>query len=260
MPGFIHTPKDEAKWERAKEAAGKSAKKDSKSYWKLSNYIYHKMGKSETDSSNAQFIFDTMNEDEKKLAKDFYVSQSSFRKSEQLDNVTIENHNTFLAHDTGATQSIIGKEVIQMSEEKKYSAREAAIAVLQKAEEVIKKSQALKKAAESKHDRCVEHVKENSPEVKNPHAACVAQGVKPAAWGKSEQPAGEIKPKEHVEGEPVNPGDRVKEQVAPESNPKEQAEGNNPEWGTDPGKKGHFKLAKFIGHMEAKRKMSKGAY
>lgn len=42
------------------------------------------------------------------------------------------------------------------------------------------------KKAESKHDRCVEHVKENSPEVKNPHAVCVAEGVKPAKWGKEE--------------------------------------------------------------------------
>jgi len=43
------------------------------------------------------------------------------------------------------------------------------------------------KASESKHDRCVEHVKENSPEVKNPHAVCVAEGVKPAKWGKGEE-------------------------------------------------------------------------
>jgi hypothetical protein len=43
-----------------------------------------------------------------------------------------------------------------------------------------------KPGAESKHDRCVEHVKENSPGVKNPHAACVAVGVRPAAWKKGE--------------------------------------------------------------------------
>lgn len=42
----------------------------------------------------------------------------------------------------------------------------------------------VKKANESKHDRCVEHVKENSPEVKNPHAVCVAEGVKPSKWKK----------------------------------------------------------------------------
>lgn len=49
MPGFIKTPKDEARWEKAKAAAGKSTKKDSDSYWALSNYIYHNMGKSEED-------------------------------------------------------------------------------------------------------------------------------------------------------------------------------------------------------------------
>jgi hypothetical protein len=47
MPGFVKNKKDEAKWSKAKEAAGKSTSKDSKSYWKLSNYIFHKMGKTE---------------------------------------------------------------------------------------------------------------------------------------------------------------------------------------------------------------------
>ena len=37
--------------------------------------------------------------------------------------------------------------------------------------------------AESKHDRCVKDVERNSPEVKNAHAVCVAEGVKPAKWG-----------------------------------------------------------------------------
>lgn len=39
---------------------------------------------------------------------------------------------------------------------------------------------------ETKHDRCVREVKQNSPEVKNPHAVCVAEGVKPSNWKKSE--------------------------------------------------------------------------
>lgn len=41
--------------------------------------------------------------------------------------------------------------------------------------------------AETKHDRCVEHVKENSPGVSDPHAVCVAEGVKPSKWKKSEE-------------------------------------------------------------------------
>lgn len=110
-----------------------------------------------------------------------------------------------------------------MSEEKKYSAKEAAIAVLKKAEEVLKKSEALKKAA---------------------------------AFSNSDGPApkGEIHPKEETQGEPANPGERVEEQTAPDMNPKEQAEGNNKEWGTAPETYGTLKLAKFIGHIHSKRK------
>lgn len=82
------------------------------------------------------------------------------------------------------------------------------------------------------------------------------------------EPKGEIRPKEKVQGEPAKPGERVEEQKAPESNPAEQKEGNNELAGTTPtqvgqdGKnvagfdemKGHLKLAKFLGHMESKRK------
>jgi hypothetical protein len=49
MPGFVRTPADEKKWSEAKQAAGKSTKEGSKSYWKLSNYIFHRMGKSGYD-------------------------------------------------------------------------------------------------------------------------------------------------------------------------------------------------------------------
>lgn len=54
MPGFVKTPKDEARWAKAKEAAGKETEKGSEGYWKLSNYIFHKMGKTEEDKKNAQ--------------------------------------------------------------------------------------------------------------------------------------------------------------------------------------------------------------
>lgn len=47
---------------------------------------------------------------------------------------------------------------------------------------------------------------------------------------------------------------RLGQTPAPENNPKEQAEGNNQEWGTAPGTKGHHKVAFFMGHMSAKRK------
>lgn len=115
-----------------------------------------------------------------------------------------------------------------MADEKKYSAREAAMAVLKKTQEMLSKSAVLKKA----------------------------------------EPAGEIHPKEKVQGEPANPGERIESQPAPDKNPKEQAEGNNMPAGTTPTQVGQdgknkpgfdemrsdLKLAKFIGHMESKRK------
>jgi hypothetical protein len=56
MPGFVKTPKDEARWAKAKEAAGKQTEKDSESYWKLANYIFHKMGKTEEDVQKAEAL------------------------------------------------------------------------------------------------------------------------------------------------------------------------------------------------------------
>lgn len=111
--------------------------------------------------------------------------------------------------------------------EKQYTAKQAALAVLSKAQEILKGSNVLAKAEE-------EH----------------------------KEPKGEIHPTEHVEGEGDHPAERVEEQAAPETNPKEEAEGNNNVPGGDPqdGKeieegelKGHLKLAKFLGRMEHKR-------
>lgn len=191
MPGFIHTPKDEARWSRAKEAAGKSTKKDSESYWKLSNYIYHKMGKTEEDARLAQLAYEGLD------------------KSEKL---SMQNYSNFVVNGMPEKQSIIGNEVTNMSDEKKYSAREAAAAVLAKAHEILQKSEAAKLAK-------AEEIPQKSADEKD-----------------------------------ATPPDAVQEQPAPENNPAEQKEGNNPEWGTAPTVKGHVKLAKFCGSVEAKRK------
>lgn len=52
MPGFIHTRGDEARWSRAKAAAGKQLSvKDGDSYWALTNHIYQKMTKIEDDEA-----------------------------------------------------------------------------------------------------------------------------------------------------------------------------------------------------------------
>jgi hypothetical protein len=48
MPGFVKSPKDEKKWKEAKDAAGKQTSQGSKGFWKLSNFIFHKMKKRET--------------------------------------------------------------------------------------------------------------------------------------------------------------------------------------------------------------------
>lgn len=53
-----------------------------------------------------------------------------------------------------------------------------------------------------------------------------------------------------------NTDQEIEGQPSPEDNPHEQKEGNNPEWGAEAG---IYKLAKFCGHMGAKRKMKKPA-
>jgi len=120
-----------------------------------------------------------------------------------------------------------------MAEDKKYSARDAAVAVLAKAHEILKKSETAKMAKSEKS---------NENEIGTPF--------------EKSAPPGEIHPKEQVQGEPAKPGARIEAQKAPEANPAENKEaaqgGGNPEWGAEPG---HYKLAKFCGHMTAKRKM-----
>jgi hypothetical protein len=54
MPGFVKTPKDEARWSKAKEAAAKTTEHGSEGFWKLSNFIFHKMDKSEESQKIAE--------------------------------------------------------------------------------------------------------------------------------------------------------------------------------------------------------------
>ncbi len=49
MPAFVRTKSDEERWKKAKEAASKETSRGSEGFWKLSNYIFHKMGKTERD-------------------------------------------------------------------------------------------------------------------------------------------------------------------------------------------------------------------
>lgn len=163
-----------------------------------------------------------------------------------------------------------------MADEKKYSAKEAAIEVLKKAKEVLQKHEEMQKAHKhigwDKLHSKLEHEgysKESADKIAGSIKAKVHPAHKSEEMNKA-QPAGEIHPKEPQAGESEHPGARIESQVAPEANPKEQAEGNNEMPGTTPTKvgndqkalpgfdemKGHLKLAKFIGHMESKRKRS----
>lgn len=79
MPAFVKTKSDESRWAKAKEAAGKSTAKDSENYWRLSNYIYHKMGKTEEDIKMATEL-------EKGLLKPMKMASTSVKtpKSKKL--------------------------------------------------------------------------------------------------------------------------------------------------------------------------------
>lgn len=180
-----------------------------------------------------------------------------------------------------------------MAHEKLFTAKQAAQAVLDKAKELLQKHEYLGKAEKmdkcgtfSKvHEKARrEGYSEESSDKIAGKAKAMEKGegyapqnskkenAKPSEHGAKEKdqrangpaPKGEIHPKEHVEGA----SDDVRQQKDPQHNPKENAEGNNELAGTTPtqvgqdGKnkpgfdemKGHLKLAKFIGHMEHKRK------
>jgi hypothetical protein len=214
-----------------------------------------------------------------------------------------------------------------MSEEKKYSAREAAIAVLKKTEEVLKKTHiehSLEKAvsmgkvggarttgeekgvheptygtaAESKkelgesfaghltragkgknstatvaHKKVLKELKampkpnltkrEGNPDSKQDEELgeevahdVVEHIAKDPASHKEELKELKVN-KAEPESKDITGDQKVREQVDPELNPKENAEGNNQEWGTSPKSYGSLKLAKFLGHIEAKRKSKK---
>lgn len=132
-----------------------------------------------------------------------------------------------------------------MADEKKYTAQEAAFAVLAKAGELLAKSDLIK-AEDSR--------KENEI------------GTKFVKAENQEKPSNPMKPK--IEEKPIErdnqdfetkPGHapendhRQAPQQAPSANPKEQAEGNNPPAGTVPGRNGVDKLRWFHGHKEGKR-------
>jgi hypothetical protein len=169
-----------------------------------------------------------------------------------------------------------------MADEKKYSAQEAAIAVLAKAEQMLKNSSLMKA---QKLEKVLGGVGSPSTPVGRPDMGSGAIIVRSedaekeneigtkfqkaenkTAPSNSQKPRIEEKPTErdykNFETQPGNAPEndhRQAEQTPPGKNPHEKAEGNNPDWGTDPGVKGHIKLAHFIGHRSAKKKQQQSA-
>lgn len=179
-----------------------------------------------------------------------------------------------------------------MADEKKYSAREAAIAVLAKAEEMLKSSKHKHIGWDKLHSK-LEHEgysKESSDKIAGSIKAKVqkAEGkdeneigtkfVKAEGEGKKDEsmagdkkaPSNSNKPRieekaterdyqdfEPKAGHAPENDHRQAQQAAPGNNPKEQSEGNNADWGTSPQVKGHIKLAHFMGHAGAKKQNQK---
>lgn len=159
-----------------------------------------------------------------------------------------------------------------MADEKKISAREAGIAVLKKVEELLKSHHHVGWGKLHGKLEREGYSKESADKI----AGAIKAKVHPAHKHEADGDSGKILKKDAGSAPPppppagggtinsqigfpfgkdeVNPPDGVRKQVAPEHNPHVQAENNNAE--TMPGS---LKLAKFLGHMEAKRKLKAGA-
>lgn len=197
-----------------------------------------------------------------------------------------------------------------MADEKKYTAQEAAIAVLAKAQELLSKSELAKadvlatkpgKVSPGGHvrsaARAFAHAKNpnaSSPKIEREMGresmAAAKQGHKEklsalqsqpkpnlpksedmskfeaenpnkeneigTKFGKAEnqeKPSNSMAPKISEAPDSSNPPNKVQDQKAPQSNPAEQKEGNNPPSGAVPGN-GVMKLFHFVGHIKGKKK------
>jgi hypothetical protein len=115
MPGFVRTPQDEARWSKAKESAGKQTAKDSESYWKLSNYIFHRMKKDEESTKFAKELEKSLTKvpNAMKMPKPKAMGKATdkpslFFKKEDFGNIkrsSIENLRVFLENTRRGKQS-----------------------------------------------------------------------------------------------------------------------------------------------------------
>jgi len=128
--------------------------------------------------------------------------------------------------------------------DKKFSAREAAQAVLAKAYQVLAKSETLKKYETA-----------NSPKAGVKYGK-IETAQKPMERDYSEY---EVKPGSSLD----SAGPRLKRQISPSMNPKEEAEGNNKPDGMEPRYEFKDKVAKELAkekaaHMDKGEKLAKG--
>lgn len=110
-----------------------------------------------------------------------------------------------------------------MPNEKLFTAKDAALAVLAKAQEMLAKNDLMQKKPSSD---------QNAPAEQDQSGPA---GVKPVT-------------------NPAAPNDNVNGNPAPGALPQ-----NEVKYGAEGGKKGHLKLAKFMGRMEHKRSLGKPA-
>ena len=128
-----------------------------------------------------------------------------------------------------------------MPDKKKYTAKQATEMVLKKAEELLKKSELMKAGdalSSIAGDRIKRSVGYKERGDKVGHTIAV-EGAKDSHKERLQEIKDAPKPN------------------LPKSEVMDKVEGQNEEWGTAPKTKGHFKLAKFLGYMESKRKSKK---
>lgn len=159
-----------------------------------------------------------------------------FKAESDIKKPSIQNLKTFLENSKQKKQSSHSNERLSMDHDKKISAQEAGQAVLKKVEELLKASKLAKATvAKAEMEKCGDLCKSKMAKGEDcEHKAKMAKAEHPAQAN-------------------VTPPDGVQAQRTPPDN-----FNGNPAPGADPKNlgepyKGHIKLAKFVGRMEAKR-------
>jgi len=95
MPGFVKTPKDEARWSKAKNAAKRSKGKDEASFqdqdWALVNHIYHQMGKAEELGKAVKDILQTSSDPASIEELKSFLEKARRRMSDEVNDADDED-------------------------------------------------------------------------------------------------------------------------------------------------------------------------